>query len=144
MFKADWTWVYLFIDDIKMQNQLKTAFLLHKLPPADISDGYSQLTFVTSPIQSRGGCLLVITVTNSCTREWMKSIVRCSSVVWNVTRDSHLTSSLHWVSRHSIVSVVITHLICSLTDLHDCILLANEVLTILLIVLPIAFFSINL
>lgn len=71
--------------------------------------------------------------------EWMKSIGRCSSVVGNVTsggRDSHLTSSVHWVNRHSIVSVVIMHFICSLTDLLDCILLANEMVTVLVIVFP--------
>lgn len=55
----------------------------------------------------------------------------------NVTsggRDIHLTSPLHWVNRHGIVSVVIMHFICNVTDLLDCILLANETVTVLVIV----------
>lgn len=71
-------------------------------------------------------------------REWMKSIGRCSTVVGNVTsggRDGYLASSLHWVNRHSIVSVVIMHFICNLTDRPVCILLSNEMVTVVVIVL---------
>lgn len=89
------------------------------LTPLICSDGYAKLTLVTSLIQRRGWCLLAITVTDSCMREWMKSIGRRSSFVGNVTsggRDSHLASSLQPVNRRSVVSFLITHFICGLSD----------------------------
>lgn len=81
--------------------------------------GAQSWLFAASLIRRGGGgwCLLVITVTNSCMREWMKSIGRCRSAAgkchkWRKRYPSYLPSALGQQARHCVCCDYALHLQC--------------------------------